>query len=318
MATAEQSILDYTIRTMTEADIASVVNFYHELEVLEPLGHDITLAGFTARYHEPDNRYYTRLLAQLTNEDGSAGKLVGYGFILKRDDDDSAAMRLHVLPAWRNQGIASSIYQRLEQEARQQGASRMTSEPDERASLTPPFLAKRGFSVDHATWAMRLPANHPVPEAQVPDGYTFRNFQPGDEPTLRKVATESFAGFKDYFPNDTEQAVEETREPDYDPCRLTFAFAGDEVAGYCQAEVEAEEGKGWIDNLGVVPDHRRSGLGRALLLAGIAYLRQFVPIVLIGVEEYNDKAIRLYQSVGFEKQRGTVMMVKQLAENEMQ
>ncbi len=193
----------------------------------------------------------------------------------------------------------------------------MISEPDERASLTPPFLTKRGFIRDHATWTMRLPADQTMPAPQVPDGYTFRNFQPGDEPILRKVATASFAGFKDYFPRDTEQAVEETREPDYDPARLTFAFASDEVVGYCQVEVEADEGKSWIDNLGVVPAHRCVGLGHALLLAGIAYLRQFVPIVLLGVEDYNDKAIRLYQTVGFEKQRGEVAMVKQLSESEV-
>jgi mycothiol synthase len=318
MPATEQSTLDYTIRAMTEADIAAVVNFYHELEALEPMGHDLTLEGFTARYHEPDNRYYTRLLAQLTNEDGSEGKLVGYGFILKHDDDDSAVMRLHVLPEYRNHGLGSSIYQRLEQQARDQGASKMISEPDERANLTPSFLAKRDFIRDHATWTMRLPADHAVPEAQMLDGYTFRNFQTGDEPILRQVATATFAGYKDYFPNDTEQAVEETREPDYDPRRLTFAFASDEVVGYCQAEVEANEGKSWIDNLGVVPAHRCAGLGRALLLAGIAYARQFVPIVLLGVEDYNDKAIRLYQSVGFEKLRGEVAMVKQLTENEVQ
>ncbi len=110
--------LKYAIRIMTESDIVSVVNFYDELEALEPMGHDITLESFTQRYHEPNNRYYTRLLAQLMNVDGSESKLIGYGFILKRDDDDTAATRLHVLPEYRNHGIGSSIYQRLEQQAR--------------------------------------------------------------------------------------------------------------------------------------------------------------------------------------------------------
>ena len=67
------------------------------------------------------------------------------------------------------------------------------------------------------------------------------------------------------------------------------------AAGYRQAE----HGLGWIATIGVLPDYRRRGLGRALLdatEAGLALSR-----IRLCVRTGNADAIRLYEASGYRK-----------------
>lgn len=68
--------------------------------------------------------------------------------------------------------------------------------------------------------------------------------------------------------------------------------------GVCNLAVRGE--RGWIGGIGVVPEARRGGLGRALMEAvlGVA-----PPMVTLEVLEQNEPAIRLYESLGFERTR---------------
>lgn len=68
--------------------------------------------------------------------------------------------------------------------------------------------------------------------------------------------------------------------------------------GFCNLAVRA--GRGWIGGIGVVPEARREGLGRALMEA---VLELAPPTVTLEVLEQNEPAIRLYESLGFERTR---------------
>ena len=57
-----------------------------------------------------------------------------------------------------------------------------------------------------------------------------------------------------------------------------------------------------------MPEYRGRGLGRALLLVGVNYLRQYVSLVELGVEGKNDTALALYESVGFKVYKGWANM----------
>ncbi len=55
--------------------------------------------------------------------------------------------------------------------------------------------------------------------------------------------------------------------------------------------------------IGVVPDFRGRGTSRSILLAGMEYLKTCnVSDIGLQVDETNTPAIRLYTSVGFEKE----------------
>jgi [ribosomal protein S18]-alanine N-acetyltransferase len=76
------------------------------------------------------------------------------------------------------------------------------------------------------------------------------------------------------------------------------AHRGHGVAGYLIGREVA--GMGEVLNLAVAPDHRRQGVARALLRAGLALLKKrHVDEVFLEVRESNRSAQALYLSSGF-------------------
>lgn len=70
------------------------------------------------------------------------------------------------------------------------------------------------------------------------------------------------------------------------------------AAGVCNLGVRGE--CGWIGGLGVVPESRRHGVGRALMEAVLEVAPR---VVTLEVLEQNEPAIGLYESLGFERTR---------------
>ena len=86
-----------------------------------------------------------------------------------------------------------------------------------------------------------------------------------------------------------------------------MVYLKNQPIGYCWTRIFAEEGsaagsvQGEIHMLGVDPDYRGTGLGRDVLLAGLADLkRKGVSIVNLNADGEEPVALGLYQSVGFE------------------
>jgi ribosomal protein S18 acetylase RimI-like enzyme len=84
--------------------------------------------------------------------------------------------------------------------------------------------------------------------------------------------------------------------------RLVTEIDG-EPAGYVAVELQPD-GSGYVDYLGVAPQHRRRGLGAELVRAGVEVLRRLdaEPIHLT-VRESNHAARSLYASLGFAEDR---------------
>ena len=59
--------------------------------------------------------------------------------------------------------------------------------------------------------------------------------------------------------------------------------------------------RGYLQRLAVQPDHQRSGIGGALVVDGLRWLRRWgAKEVLVNTQEGNEPAVRLYESLGFE------------------
>ncbi len=85
---------------------------------------------------------------------------------------------------------------------------------------------------------------------------------------------------------------------------LTLAD-GDRLAGYFFGRAEAESGEAYVDLVGVRPDYHGRGLGRRLMLAGLAELGRMPGLrqVNLTMAAGNTAAMRLYDSLGFVKER---------------
>lgn len=83
---------------------------------------------------------------------------------------------------------------------------------------------------------------------------------------------------------------------------------GDSLMGYFFGRAEPESGEAYVDLVGVDDAYRGRGLGRRLMLAGLTPLRRMPGLrqVNLTVAGGNDPALRLYDSLGFVKERDMV------------
>jgi len=105
----------------------------------------------------------------------------------------------------------------------------------------------------------------------------------------------------------------ETKSPYFLENGIIFAKDGEKIVGFSYAifdekDIEKRgEMVGYIEALGVKENYRKKGIGKALLLSSLNFLKEYnIKVAELGVDAENpNKAKHLYESVGFkEKRRG--------------
>lgn len=165
------------------------------------------------------------------------------------------------------------------------------------------LLQEERFHPVRAYWEM-LWRHEELETVSVPPGFTVRAFQPGDAPVLTAIQNAAFEGSWGFCPNTAAQIEYRSSMANTSKKGILLLFHGDETAGYCWTCITPLEGntRGVIGMIGVAPDYRGQGLSRTILLAGMEYLRSInVADIGLEVDGSNTPAIRLYNSVGFEK-----------------
>jgi mycothiol synthase len=158
------------------------------------------------------------------------------------------------------------------------------------------------MSVPTAAGASGGPVGTAPAVARLPAGFSERvPDRAADEEAMYKLDDAAFSGNPDY----RQHSLAEFRadhlaghDLDLSLSRIAETVAG-EAVGYVLVRRWVSEGTGFVDILGVHPDHRRRGLGRALLRGafgriGAAGLRR----ADLAVASDNPRAMALYASVG--------------------
>jgi mycothiol synthase len=168
-------------------------------------------------------------------------------------------------------------------------------------------LAKAaGFARFRALWQMRMPLTAvPAGDPVVPPGVTLRTFRPGsDEEAWLAVNHRAFA----HHPEQGAWTMSDLRlreaEPWFDPAGFFLAERNGKLAGFHWTKVHSDGGApmGEVYVVGVDPGQQGGGLGRALTLAGLAYLRRLgLADVMLYVDEDNTAAVRMYTALGFSR-----------------
>ena len=185
------------------------------------------------------------------------------------------------------------------------------------------LAAHAGFTRVRALYQMRRSLRVPVPEPRLPEGITLRAFVPGtDEDEWLAVNAAAFASHPEQGAWTRAELEHREAQPWFDPAGFFLAVRNGRVAGFHWTKIHGQrrdagagpDGRtGEVYVVGVHPREQGTGLGRALTLAGLAYLRaQEIPEVMLYVDGENTAAIRLYESLGF-AHTGTDVMYEHAA-----
>lgn len=163
-------------------------------------------------------------------------------------------------------------------------------------------LEQAGFTVDRRQHRMEVA----LPIAETPvvaPGVELRAFRPGtDEAAWLRVNNRAFANHPDQGGWVAEVLARRMAEPWFDPDGFLLAWRGDDLLGSCWTKVHGgTPPEGEIFVIGVDPDAQGLGLGRALVVAGLADLsgRRGCRLGSLYVAAGNEPALALYERLGF-------------------
>jgi mycothiol synthase len=229
----------------------------------------------------------------LTHDD--AGTLTGYGSLDDRVERRTAEFAVH--PEHRRRGVGGALLAALLDRVR--GPLWVWAHGEHPAALR---LAQRaGLARRRELLQFRRGLADPIPRRALPAGVALRAFVPGeDEAAVVEVNDRAFVWHPEQRRWDIGELVVREAQPWFDPKGLLLAVnpAG-RLLGFHWTKVHPN-GLGEIYVLAVDPDAQGTGLGGALTVAGLAYLRERgVRQAMLYVESDNTAALRTYHKLHF-------------------
>jgi len=184
-------------------------------------------------------------------------------------------------------------------------------------------MERHGFNYSRTFHRMAIDFCKPATPVRFPDGVAVRAVVPGeDDVDLVTVHREAFADhygiLRQPFETDLEEWRQLMREDDFDAGLWHVAYTVEDgaIVGFCVCCTEApgDPERGLINDVGVRPAWRRSGIGRALLLHAFADLaaRGIHGAVLTVDSENRTGASALYERVGMNPVYASHTYVKEL------
>jgi ribosomal protein S18 acetylase RimI-like enzyme len=223
-------------------------------------------------------------------EDG--GTALGYALL-----DDRGAALITVPPDREGRGIGNLLREAAEARAAERGEALVRQFVPTSNEPARTQLLGAGYWPAYSYFRMRMALADAPPAPAEPHVRTFSR-GPDDAP-VHALVEEAMAGVPGNEPRSLEswQAAKVDKEG-WDPSLWLLH----EDAGGLGAVVLCErweEGVGYVDYLAVAPRLRGHGLGRAMLLHGLAALRDAgLRVAELSVQGENASAARLYESVG--------------------
>jgi mycothiol synthase len=239
------------------------------------------------------------------------GRVAGFAYVHRSDNVAPAHWDLGLVvhpDARGDASVAVTLLERVAGHVAANGGGLVVLwifEPDERDDDA---TARAGFRRQRDLLQMRVAL--PLGEKPAwPPGVEVRPFAPGeDDDAWLAVNNRAFAGHPEQGGWTTSTLARRLSEPWFDPKGFLLAFDADGLAGFCWTKIhpatDGEPELGEIFVIGVDPSRKRSGLGRALVVAGLASLAdRGVRTGMLFVDGDNAPALRLYESLGFTTHR---------------
>lgn len=121
----------------------------------------------------------------------------------------------------------------------------------------------------------------------------------GGVPQLVRLFNAAYVGAPDYQRAGWIECLALQASRSYDPAMVWIARQDGVPVGFCMARLNGEEGR--VTGLGVLPSHRRRGIGARLMRRATDELRgRGATEITLSVAASNHASVRLYRRLGFQ------------------
>jgi mycothiol synthase len=234
--------------------------------------------------------------------------IAGYAHLDPASPGEGPSGELVIHPGYRKQGLGLTLTRALVTEAGGQPL-RVWAHGDRPEAGR--LAAAAGFGRARSLWQMRRPLADEIAPPKLADGIAIRPFEVGrDEGAWQAVNARAFAHHPEQGGWTLDDLEMREREPWFDPDGFFLAERDGRLVGFHWTKVhdEGPEPIGEVYVVGVDPGEQGTGLGRALTVIGLRYLRsRQLGQVMLYVDGTNTAAIRLYESLGFSRWHTDVM-----------
>jgi len=230
-----------------------------------------------------------------------SGTVVAYAQV-KRGEPGVIESWGAVGPEHRGRGIGSWLLDRIEERAAVMATApgRFRHAIDRGDDAAAALLSARGLRPLRHFWHMEIDLGAHGPPGPSPEGIEIRAVATDEDiVSVHRVLDVAFAGDWDYHPEPFDRwLADAAASPDHDPSLWLLATDGRAAVGALTASAWRE--RGWVSELGVLPEHRGRGIGGALLRRSFADLgRRGLPTAVLNVDAENPTgATAVYEAVG--------------------
>ena len=214
-----------------------------------------------------------------------------------------------VQPEYRRQGVFSTLSELVMAEWKRRNAGSMLLLSDRKSNAGQEFIKGTGAQYKQSEYEMYLKEGSlELPQRQL-YGITFRKATNSDAPEIARqnviYFNEEFQDFKN-TPNDNEpdsisnEGMILPEEEEKRGMTIYIVEKDQEIIG--KVHLQLNSNIGGIYGLGVLPEYRGNGFGRAILMMAVERLKEAnASQVMLQVAAENANALSLYKSCGFKE-----------------
>lgn len=289
------------LQPVTPADLVLVTRLHDEAEAAD--GH---ASLGEAVWRDLDSPIDDASAGVLATDDTDGDRPVGYAHVFRSDNVSPPHWVAGVVvdSAHRSTDIESAVLEAAVAHVAAMGGGLVVLwifDPDDRDDRA---AEQAGFRRARDLLQQRVPL--PLGEQpEWPPGVEVRPFVPGqDDAAWLEVNNRAFAGHPEQGGWVEDTLRRRMAEPWFDPKGFLLAVDAGGLAGFCWTKVhpptDTDRELGEIFVIGVDPSRQGTGLGRALVVGGLASLAERgVRTGMLFVDADNQEAVRLYASLGF-------------------
>ncbi|MGB3533312.1 MAG: GNAT family N-acetyltransferase [Microcoleaceae cyanobacterium] len=306
-----------------ETDLEAIANFYNECETVDQFGYWATVDNLRQSYNSPG--FDPQLDLRLWENDQN--QLVAIAAVDRptSKDESESFLGFRVHPQFRDNTLEPEAIdwgiQRVRQAYPQAEEILLRSDCRTSQANRIKLLEEYGFVADRYFFEMQRDLNQPIPQPQLPTGFVVRNVKAEEASAWVEMFNQTFIDHWNHHDLTLEEYQHHLKSSNYCPDLDLVATAKDgTLASFCFSEIHPYDNQrngrnqGWINVLGTRRGFRQLGLGRAMLLTGMHRLKdEEMEIAILGVDSKNPSgALKLYESVGFQKHHTSISYVKSL------